>query len=125
MAAKKILVVDDEAMVLESVQLTLTHLGYGVESASSGLEALDKLSKDTFDLVVTDRRMPGMTGEQLAAEIKKRCPKMPIVLLTGFPPDTPPPEVDTVLVKPFSVVDLRNTVLELTKGSEDGKRKIP
>ncbi len=125
MAAKKILVVDDEAMVLESVQLTLTHLGYGVESASSGVEALEKLTKGTFDLVVTDRRMPGMTGEQLAAEIKKRCPEMPIVLLTGFPPDCQPPEVDTVLMKPFSVADLRNTVLELTKGSEDGKAGTP
>src|SRR5690349_19272652 len=100
MSAKQILVVDDEAMVLESVRMTLIHCGYEVQTAASGAEALALLRGAEFALVVTDRRMPGMTGDQLAARIKIDWPVMPIILLTGYPPDQTPAGVDVVLFKP-------------------------
>ena len=117
MSGKRILVVDDEAMVLESVRMTLTHYGFAVETASSGPEALSKLAEGQFDLVVTDRKMPGMAGAQLAAQVKKRLPLLPIILLTGYPPESTPPGVDAILLKPFSTAELRSTIHKLTSGS--------
>ncbi|MFO1500731.1 MAG: response regulator [Verrucomicrobiota bacterium] len=113
MSSNRILVVDDEAMVLESVRMTLAHFGYSVETACTGNEALDKLGADRFSLVVTDRKMPGMSGDQLAAEIKQQWPGLPVILLTGYPPGRKPPGVDVILLKPFSTADLRSTVQAL------------
>jgi CheY-like chemotaxis protein len=118
MPNKRILVVDDEAMVLDAVRMTLTHYGYSVETASSGAEALEKLLSTNFDLIVTDLKMPGMTGDQLAREVKKRQPDMPVILLTGYPPERQPAEVDAILLKPFSTTDLRATVTALMSKGE-------
>lgn len=114
MAAKQILVVDDEALVLDAVRLTLTHYSHEVDTASSGAEALQKLQDASFDLVITDFKMPGMTGEQLAAQIKARNPNIPVILLTGHLPNDHPTGVDCVLLKPFSTEELRTAVASLT-----------
>jgi len=114
MSGKRILVVDDEAMVLESVRMTLTHYGYTVETASSGPEALSKLAAGEFHVVVTDRKMPGMPGDQLAGEIKKQWPQLPVILLTGYPPESVPSSVDAVVLKPFSTAQLKKTIEGLT-----------
>jgi len=119
MLAKPILVVDDEGLVLESVRMTLSHYGHSVRTAGSGLEALAKLALEEFALVVTDLKMPGMCGDELARQIKGRWPRLPIILLTGFPPEVKPPGVDVILLKPFSTADLRNTVSRLI-GPERG-----
>jgi CheY-like chemotaxis protein len=117
MSGKRILVVDDEPMVLESVRITLCHYGYAVVTAGSGLEALEKLRETEFGLMVTDRKMPIMTGEQLAAQVKQSWPGLPIIMLTGFPLETKPEGVDVVLLKPFSTTGLRSAVdVLLTKG---------
>jgi len=110
MPAKRILVVDDEDLVLESVRMTLVHYGHSVETAASGAEALAKLAKGEFALVVTDLKMPIMSGDEFARQIKQRWPHLPVILLTGFPPETKPPDVDLILLKPFSTSELRSTV---------------
>lgn len=114
MAGKNILVVDDEVMVLDAVRLTLTHFSHCVDTATSGAEALAKLQNGTFDLVITDLKMPGMTGEQLASEIKIRKPEVPVILLTGYIPEAQPKSVDLVLLKPFSTQDLKQAIASLT-----------
>jgi CheY-like chemotaxis protein len=111
----RILVVDDEAMVLESIRMTLASCGFQVATAGSGREALAKLSSANYELVVTDRKMPGMTGEQLAVDIKAQWPRIPVIMLTGFPPDNTPEAVDAILQKPFSTPDLRGLIERLTK----------
>ena len=113
MPPKRILVVDDEVTVLESVRMTLEHYGYSVETAPSGAEALAKLVVGDFALVVTDLRMPNMAGDELAIQIKSRWPRLPILLLTGFPPEQKPAAVDAILLKPFSTAELRSTVAML------------
>jgi CheY-like chemotaxis protein len=113
MCGNRILVVDDEAMVLESVRMTLTHYGLSVETAPGAREALAKLSTGEYEVLVTDLKMPGMTGDQLAREVKKRYPDMPIILLTGYPPEVRPSNVDAILLKPFSTADLRSTIAAL------------
>ena len=115
MAEERILVVDDEMMVREAVRLTLSHYGFQVETASSAAEALEKLAQTTVSLVVTDLKMPETSGEELAREIRRRDPLMPIILLTGYPPQLEPVDVDAVILKPFSTADLRTTVVSLIR----------
>jgi CheY-like chemotaxis protein len=111
---KRILLVDDEVNVLQLLLHSLSHYGHHLEAASSGAEALAKVTDRDFDLVITDLRMPGMAGDQLAAEIRKRYPTLPVLLLTGNPPDKQPAAVDLVLGKPFSIDHLRQAVDLLT-----------
>jgi CheY-like chemotaxis protein len=111
---KHILLVDDEVTVLKMVFLSLSHYGYHVEAATSGAEALAKVTGGDFDLVITDLRMPGMSGDQLAAHIRERYPTIPVLLLTGNPPDKQPAAVDMVLGKPISIDHLRQAVDQLT-----------
>jgi CheY-like chemotaxis protein len=110
MSVKPILVVDDEPMVLESLRLTLMHFDYSVDTAGSGAEALAKLNETEYALVLTDGKMPVMRGDQLALLIKSRWPGLPVILLTGFPPERKPEGVDAVVLKPFSIPELRGTI---------------
>ncbi len=81
-----ILLVDDEEMLTEVNSSILETLGYSVTACNSGAEALRTFSEnpDIADLVITDMTMPGMTGLDLSAEIKKIRPAVPILLCTGF-----------------------------------------
>ena len=121
MSGKRILVVDDEALVLESLRMTLAFYGYTVETASGGATALEQLERAQFDLVVTDRKMPKMTGDQLAARIKQQWPHLPVIMVTGYPPDFKPPGVDVVLLKPFSTAGLRAAVDALMNSRTEPK----
>ena len=115
-SACRILVVDDEAMVCESVRLLLAYDGHQVETASSGLEALAKIESIVFDLIFTDFSMPGMKGDELAQKIKERDPKKPVILLTAFPPAIQPKAVDLIITKPFYLATLREGVERVLKG---------
>lgn len=112
-SSKRILAVDDEPFVCESVKMMLMFDGHQVETAASGYEALEKFDAARFDLVVTDYAMPGMKGDQLAQTIKKQSPQMPVILLTAFPPETQPACFNLVLTKPFSFDDLRNALVKV------------
>ena len=109
-SARRILVVDDEAMVCESVRLLLAYDGHQVDTASSGPEALDRLEAAMYDVVFTDFSMPGMKGDELAHKIKERYPSKPVILLTAFPPSVQPKAVDLIITKPFYLATLREGV---------------
>ena len=80
-----ILLVDDDALVCSTTASTLADLGHRVFPAPSGRRALEILrSGIAVDLVLTDQAMPGMTGLQLAAEIRAAWPGLPIMLATGY-----------------------------------------
>lgn len=81
-----ILLVDDEAMVLDMTREMLMNLGYDVVSESGGAEALNtfRSQPERFDLVITDQTMPHMTGKHLAQEMMIIRPDLPIILCTGF-----------------------------------------
>ncbi|MDX1314299.1 MAG: PAS domain S-box protein [Eudoraea sp.] len=83
---EKILFVDDEESLVTVGKLVLERLGYKVEGLTSAEKALEclKTSIEAYDLVVTDKTMPGMTGFDLAGEIRKFSPDIPILLCTGF-----------------------------------------
>ena len=80
----KILIVDDEDVVLKSCLRILQKLDYEVDTAYSAQTALDYLQKKKYDIVVTDLMMPGMDGLQLLGEIKKLYPDIVVVIFTGF-----------------------------------------
>jgi CheY-like chemotaxis protein len=106
---QRILVVDDEDEVREILAETLQDLGYVVMTAASGEEALPILGGDHgFDLVISDVRMPGMSGLELAEEIRRRWPSVKLVLISGYflPQATP----ERVLKKPFHMKDLATIV---------------
>jgi len=81
----KILVVDDDALVRDVVQKGLSRMGgYDAEVAQSGLEAIEKMEKDVFDLVLTDLKMPGMDGLELLKIIKGTRPEVMVILMTAY-----------------------------------------
>jgi DNA-binding NtrC family response regulator len=110
---KTVLVVDDEPLVCESFRMMLDLDGHRMEEASTGAEALHKMSCEKFDVVFTDFFMPGMKGDQLAREIRNRSDDTPVVMVTGFPPNPTPMEVQTVIVKPFDLSSIRETLAGL------------
>ena len=84
--SERILFVDDDSAILEMSEQLLELMGYQVTLASSGQEAMNLIQKrcDSFDIVITDMTMPGMNGLELAQEIKKMCPDLPIILCSGY-----------------------------------------
>jgi len=80
----KILIVDDEARILLLLQSILRANGYEATTAKDGLEALEHVKKDTFDLIITDLRMAPMDGMTLFREVKTLFPALPVILLTAY-----------------------------------------
>lgn len=110
-----LLVVDDEEPVREVLRLGLKRKGYRVLLAGDGREALEVLDRgEAVHLIVTDIMMPRLTGLELHAELSRRYPAMPVLLITGCA-DLPPQGWDLapVLRKPFRLPDLCAKVQEL------------
>ncbi len=112
---RHILIVDDEPLVRQTVQMLLQDDGYVVDEAQSGAEALALFEPGKFDMIFTDYFMPEMKGDQLAAAIKKRSPKQPVVMLTAFPEKLqssacPLGGIDSFICKPFEVETLRAAI---------------
>ncbi len=80
---KKILLVDDEPVILETYSALLSEKGFSVVTASSGREALETFFGNSFDLVITDLAMPDGDGFKLLEEIKKISPHTPVIVFTG------------------------------------------
>jgi CheY-like chemotaxis protein len=118
MRKHKILVVDDEPLVCESVMMLLESDGHLVTRATSGQQALSLFKPGKFDLIFTDFFMPSMTGEQLAVAIKSQCPAQPVVMLTAYAeklqsPERQPSVVDLFVAKPLELDKLRAAITKL------------
>ncbi len=102
-----VLVIDDERGPRRILSRFLTRDGHTVVTAASGSEGVERLKQDDFDLVVTDRAMPEMNGDQVAMEVKRLHPDLPVILLTGFGDimqcsGEVPSNVDEVVGKPVT-----------------------
>ena len=82
--SKRILIVDDNPNMSSLLQEMLEVFDYESVRAGDGPEALTELSKGGFSLVITDMRMPNMSGLELLKEVKGRFPKVPVVLISGY-----------------------------------------
>jgi signal transduction histidine kinase len=118
----RILVVEDEPLVREVITVYLDEDGHRVETAENGVEGLKRFEAGEFDIVLTDRAMPEMNGDQLAIAIKERQPTMPVVLLTGFGDlmeggGERPSGVDVIVSKPFTFDTLRDAIRKGLQGA--------
>ena len=117
----RLLVVDDEPAVRDVVTALLRAEGHTVEALPDGHAAVERLlmqSPPRFDLVITDRAMPGVSGDELAAIVQRVAPGLPLILLTGFGDlmrarGELPPGVLEVLAKPIRLEDLRAALQRL------------
>ncbi len=118
MELKKILVVDDEAPLREILQRGLTQMGgYWVEVAQNGQEAIEKVEKEIFDLILTDLMMPEMDGMELLKILKGTRPEIPVIMMTAYGSIDTAVEAMKIgandyITKP---VDLRDLLLRISK----------
>lgn len=84
MKKNKILLVDDEKNILRLVSATLREKGYEVETAQLFEEAVEKFGRDSYNLVLTDLKLPGKSGIELLDYIKSREPEVPVIMMTAF-----------------------------------------
>jgi CheY-like chemotaxis protein len=110
MEPKRILVVDNNPLVCDAMKLMLESEQHLVMTASCGMEALAKAELKHFDLIVVDYCMPGMRGDELAAELKTQNSSTRIIMLTASPPWDRVPNVEQVLKKPCSLERMRGAL---------------
>jgi CheY-like chemotaxis protein len=115
----RILLVDDEPAVLEIMAELLSEDGHEVETVEEAREGLRRFRAGQFDLVITDRAMPEVSGDRLAALIKQLAPTIPVILLTGFgdlmlAEGERPAGVDLVVAKPVALATLREAIVQVT-----------
>jgi DNA-binding response OmpR family regulator len=114
-AAAKIMVVDDEKQICQNVEKILTKNNYEVIRATSAKEALEKMAKDSFSLIISDIVMPEMNGFEFLKLVKKDCPLTKAVMMTAYAStDTAVKAIRLgaldYLSKPFTPDELRSTV---------------
>jgi signal transduction histidine kinase/ActR/RegA family two-component response regulator len=110
-----VLVVDDEPVIRDVVMDLLMTDEHTVETAAGGQEGLEKFKAGRFDLVLTDRCMPGMSGDQFVSELKLAAPAMPVIMVTGFGEfmnarGEHPAGVSEILSKPVKIAELRRAI---------------
>ena len=81
----KILIVDDEPEIRESLSTILSDKGYYCDTASTGLEALNKMGANIFDVALVDIQLPDMDGTQLVSQFQKNNPRLINIMVTGYP----------------------------------------
>jgi CheY-like chemotaxis protein len=112
---RRILLVDDEPSVRETVEFLLRLDGHAVTQATNGRQALEMFECQRYDLVITDYSMPEMRGDTLAVKIKEKAPTQPILMITAYPQKLGGVEnpVNALLSKPFSISELRSEIKRL------------
>ena len=112
-----ILFVDDEEIILDVCQRMLKRMGYRVVIAKNGKEALNKFKdlNGIFDLLITDVYMPYMTGIELAKNILKIKPEIPVILFTGYKDLLIPEKMESIgiyeiLTKPFTQKEIASCI---------------
>jgi len=101
---EKILVVDDEPLILNTINRTLIRKGYQVRTTPDAQSFLDELERETADLLIMDINLGELSSQTLVDRIKELAPNAKILFISG---GTPEANVDYFLEKPFDIDDLR------------------
>ena len=114
---ERILLVDDEPLIVKSCERILSHLGYFVTSSTDPLQILKwfKTEPDNYDLLFSDITMPNMMGDQLSIEVLKIRPDFPIIICTGYSEKISPDKAKQIgikglLMKPLGQSELAKTI---------------
>jgi signal transduction histidine kinase len=115
-----VLIVDDQPEIRYVLSSYLEHDAHTVVTAENGADALEKFRAGTFDLVITDRAMPKMNGDQLATANKEIAPREPVILLTAFADsERHVRDVDLLLSKPASLRMIRQAIGKVMAGERN------
>ena len=111
-----ILIVDDDEFLTETFKVILETVGYNVEIAASGMQAIHKTRDKDYDLIILDIKLPDINGDEVARIMKKQGKKTKIVMITGYEKlaeglKDEPVEIKEILMKPVSP----NSLLTVTK----------
>lgn len=117
---KRILVIDDEGIIIKTVENLLKREGYDIETCQSGLKAIDIVKNKDFDLIVADIRMPDIDGLETIKNIKKyikdqRKPDIPVIFITGFADSDAhikAEKIGKVIFKPFDMKEFLKIVAQ-------------
>jgi two-component system response regulator HydG len=123
---QNILIVDDNAGILHTMDIILTEKGYRVEIADNGLDAIEQIRNRSFDLVISDIKMSHVTGVDVLKEIKRVSPEIPTIMITAFTMDKLVQEAqqegaEAVLHKPLDFDELHSVILQLGAASQPRK----
>ena len=122
----RILVVDDEKNIGEVIRLLFSHDGFEVETCLTGREGLAKMEKGLYDVVISDIRLPDITGIEILRWVQEHTPEIPVVLITAYASTSQAIEAmkigaEDYIIKPFDINELRVVV---SKAYEKRKLRI-
>jgi CheY-like chemotaxis protein len=127
LAAVRVLIVDDEPLIVQTLALLLRRLGYNASGETSSVRALERVrsAPDAVDVLLTDQMMPEMTGDVLAQQVRAIRPDLPIVIMTGYSAIASPERADelgisAVLHKPLGAPELRAAIANAIQGDRGG-----
>jgi CheY-like chemotaxis protein len=118
---RKILLIEDDFDMRELLGELLASRGLEVTTASDGYEAVARIEKATFDLIITDIRLPHLSGIEVARIAQNRPRPAKIILITAFPEwrfkdDASELRVDGIFIKPFNLMGLLRAIEEILEG---------
>ena len=124
MQIQSVLVVDDEPDMRIALTHALGRSGYSVETASNGFEGLKKFKNKNFNIVITDMKMPEMSGMEVLERVKKISPQVPVIMITAFGTVNRAVEAmkegaSDYILKPFSSETLEAAIKKLRRTKDD------
>jgi len=122
----KILILDDEPIVLKRLKPALEKSGYDVEAFSRSLEASSRIMEQDFDIVITDLKMEGLDGMEFLSRVKDRSPITEVIVITGFATMDTAKEsfkkgVFDFLAKPFKLGEIKDVVAKAEQKIKNSK----
>ena len=124
----RILLIDDDVSISETLQILLESYGYTVDIASTGKEAIEKTDKNFFNLAIVDWKLPDIDGTKLLGLLRETSPRMVKIMLTGFPSvqnaiDSINAHADAFLQKPVDPEDLLRMIDDLISKQQQAKNR--
>lgn len=124
----RILIVDDDPSIRTLLTVVAQRMGVAADTAGDGIEAMNRLDRETYDLVVLDLSMPRMNGFDVIAELRSKYPRPAVIVLTALPrthfTDIDPEVVHCVVRKPFDL-ELFVSLFIATAADMHAERRVP
>jgi len=124
----RILIVDDEALLVKGLKYSLEQDGYVIDVAYDGIEALEKAKKENYELIILDLMLPGMDGLEVCQKIREKS-QIPIIMLTAKGEDINKIlgleyGADDYLTKPFNILELKARIKAILRRATTKESKI-